>query len=462
MLLTPCWSSYRRLKSNISERSCLWVKPKGTTFWVNLREPKCLVKKRDWRGSGMAILRVKHSRNYTCIANQAIRDKRLSFRARGLHHLLLSYPDNWVINTQQLNQESDKEGRDAIATALKELEKLGYITRSRVKDPTTGQFSWESVISELPINGFSGDGLNPQDYLFESGLGCESINGSPVNGSPVNGSPVNGKPGHILSTDLRSNFLTSTVLKERESYATRQDTRDQENGYSVSEPGEQKQATNGVGAADQTPKTLTKKSGDRAKGSAAKTRSKKSVPKNHSEEFEAWWNSYYTFCVDTQNSAGKRYEAVAVWDELAELQIPLADILAGSDYYIRAKRRQYEVKGEAIGVPHGVRFLRNDKWKEALDYVRRQQQGRAIEQPSLHFCEWSEFESVDLETHQQSINTIRAMWQALGLTWRDPRWLDWLKKAQLLRFFEFGESSGFHHLPQWAVRKLAHDLERSH
>jgi len=32
----------------------------------------------------VTIIRVEHSKDYTCIANKAIRDKRLSFKARGL------------------------------------------------------------------------------------------------------------------------------------------------------------------------------------------------------------------------------------------------------------------------------------------------------------------------------------------------------------------------------------------
>jgi hypothetical protein len=95
-------------------------------------------------------IRVEHSKDYTIISNQAIRDVRLSLRARGLHHLLLSYPNGWKINIDHLTGESKIEGRDAIATALGELEKLGYLTRTQKR--VGGKFSgYESVIRELPI-----------------------------------------------------------------------------------------------------------------------------------------------------------------------------------------------------------------------------------------------------------------------------------------------------------------------
>ena len=95
-------------------------------------------------------IRVEHSKDYTVISNLAIRDVRLSFRARGLHHLLLSYPNGWKINIDHLTSESKIEGREAIATALGELEKLGYLTRTQKR--VGGKFSgYESVIRELPI-----------------------------------------------------------------------------------------------------------------------------------------------------------------------------------------------------------------------------------------------------------------------------------------------------------------------
>ncbi|WP_445634605.1 helix-turn-helix domain-containing protein [Nostoc sp. DSM 114161] len=96
-------------------------------------------------------IRVSHRKNYTCLSNAAIRDKRLSFKARGLHHLLLSYPDGWKVKIEHLVNESDKDGRTAIASALHELEECGYLTREQTRDPKTGRLGeWETVIWEHP------------------------------------------------------------------------------------------------------------------------------------------------------------------------------------------------------------------------------------------------------------------------------------------------------------------------
>jgi hypothetical protein len=94
-------------------------------------------------------IRVQHSKNYTVIANAAIRDSRLSFKARGLHHLLLSYPDGWKVSIEHLSTQSEMDGETAVRTGLQELERLGYLTREQVREK--GKIvGYESTIREVP------------------------------------------------------------------------------------------------------------------------------------------------------------------------------------------------------------------------------------------------------------------------------------------------------------------------
>ena len=94
-------------------------------------------------------IRVQHSKNYTVIANAAIRDSRLSFKARGLHHLLLSYPDGWKVSIEHLSTQSELDGETAVRTGLQELERLGYLTREQVREK--GKIvGYESTIREVP------------------------------------------------------------------------------------------------------------------------------------------------------------------------------------------------------------------------------------------------------------------------------------------------------------------------
>ncbi|MER5951199.1 hypothetical protein ABT127_34695 [Streptomyces sp. NPDC001904] len=71
--------------------------------------------------------------HYTTVFNQAVRDRRLSRRARGLLVELLSHQDGYGMSLAKLVRNGP-EGRDALATALGELEDRGYLHRARERD----------------------------------------------------------------------------------------------------------------------------------------------------------------------------------------------------------------------------------------------------------------------------------------------------------------------------------------
>ena len=75
----------------------------------------------------LCIHRATHASSSTKLPNEAVRDDRLSWKARGVHHYILSCPDAWRTNIAHLVRQSDKDGRDAVKSALKELESLGYL-----------------------------------------------------------------------------------------------------------------------------------------------------------------------------------------------------------------------------------------------------------------------------------------------------------------------------------------------
>ncbi len=76
------------------------------------------------------IFRVEKNRNYTTISNYHLQDKNLSLKAKGLLTIVLSLPPDWTISLDGL-QTLSKDGIDSVRSALNELEKNGYLTRSR-------------------------------------------------------------------------------------------------------------------------------------------------------------------------------------------------------------------------------------------------------------------------------------------------------------------------------------------
>lgn len=71
--------------------------------------------------------------HFTITPNEWARDKRLTRRARGLLVELLSHREGWEITTEALVRNG-LEGRDAIKTAIRELEGFGYLARVQTKD----------------------------------------------------------------------------------------------------------------------------------------------------------------------------------------------------------------------------------------------------------------------------------------------------------------------------------------
>lgn len=99
------------------------------------------------------VFRTEKNKNYTVMSNYHLRDKNLSLKSKGLLSLMLSLPDDWDYTLEGLSK-INKEGIDAIRTAVNELERFGYIHREQLKT-SNGQFSEvEYVIYEKPISGF--------------------------------------------------------------------------------------------------------------------------------------------------------------------------------------------------------------------------------------------------------------------------------------------------------------------
>ena len=67
------------------------------------------------------------------MSNHHLRNHTLSLKAKGLLSQMLSLPEDWDYTLQGLAQ-INKESIDAIREAVRELERAGYIKRSRERD----------------------------------------------------------------------------------------------------------------------------------------------------------------------------------------------------------------------------------------------------------------------------------------------------------------------------------------
>ena len=97
----------------------------------------------------MAVFRIEKTRDYTVMSNHHLRNARLSLKSKGLLSMMLSLPENWNYTTRGLAKIC-KEGTDSIGSALKELERAGYIVRNRLRDSKGKIVDVEYVIYETP------------------------------------------------------------------------------------------------------------------------------------------------------------------------------------------------------------------------------------------------------------------------------------------------------------------------
>ena len=97
----------------------------------------------------MAVFRVERNRGYTVMSNHHLRNKELSLKAKGLLSQMLSLPEDWDYTLAGLSL-INREKIDAIRQAVRELERAGYIVRSRERDAKGCLRGAEYVIYEQP------------------------------------------------------------------------------------------------------------------------------------------------------------------------------------------------------------------------------------------------------------------------------------------------------------------------
>lgn len=94
------------------------------------------------------IRRATREGNFDIVNRDTVRDKSLSYRARGVLMRLLSNADGFSMSASDLAREG-KEGRDAILAALKELREKKYLLTRRFQNEK-GHWGTENIIFDRP------------------------------------------------------------------------------------------------------------------------------------------------------------------------------------------------------------------------------------------------------------------------------------------------------------------------
>lgn len=130
------------------------------------------------------IIRSPHDREnpYVMIRRAVPQDERLSWEARGIIAYLLSKPENWIIQANDLRQNC---GRDKVYSILKELTENGYLERVQYIDEKSGQFdSFEYHLHETPLTPLP-DTANPHHIYNRDSIQNKDSSEPTVQGETV-------------------------------------------------------------------------------------------------------------------------------------------------------------------------------------------------------------------------------------------------------------------------------------
>ena len=97
----------------------------------------------------LAVIRVNKTADYTVMSNAHFKEKEMSLKAKGLLSLMLSLPDTWDYSIAGLVALS-KDGKESVMNALSELEKFGFLIRTRTTDEKGRFTGYDYNIYESP------------------------------------------------------------------------------------------------------------------------------------------------------------------------------------------------------------------------------------------------------------------------------------------------------------------------
>ena len=181
------------------------------------------------------VFRVEKTANYTVMSNTHLKDRRLSYKSKGLLSVILSLPPDWDYTITGLSVIA-ADGVDSVKTAIKELEQYGYVSRTQLRDERGRMAQNEYRVYENPTD--NPDYVSPEQVSPEQDAPDEkpsravpkkkskrnfSVSPSAENPSTVTPTADNTQADtieklniNILNTDKSIHSFTPAQAQERE------------------------------------------------------------------------------------------------------------------------------------------------------------------------------------------------------------------------------------------------------
>lgn len=150
----------------------------------------------------MSVFRIEKNKNYTVMSNYHFKDKTITLKAKGLLSQMLSLPESWDYTLEGLAY-INMEKIDAIRSAVRELERAGYILRSRVRDEKGHLRGNEYVIFEIP---------QTKPVPNEPALDSPTLE-NPTLDKPMQGKPTLENPTQLNTEITNTNKSNNDLIK---------------------------------------------------------------------------------------------------------------------------------------------------------------------------------------------------------------------------------------------------------
>lgn len=151
----------------------------------------------------MAVFRVEKTRDYTVMANHHLKNRTLTLKAKGLLSLMLSLPEDWDYTLKGLSLIS-VESIDAIREAVRELERTGYIVRSRERNEKGQLKGADYVIYEQPH--LPHGPPKSEKPTLENPMLDNPLQEKPILAMPVLDNPIQENPTQLNTNRSRTNL----------------------------------------------------------------------------------------------------------------------------------------------------------------------------------------------------------------------------------------------------------------
>lgn len=148
----------------------------------------------------MAVLKNKTQNNFTMISNNVLRDKDLSMKDRGVLCTICSLPDGWEFSIAGLSSIVP-DGVDAIRKSIFNLEKFGYMERTKTRSKGGKYVSEIEVFAEK---------RTVRDFPSRNNHHGETVTGEPPR-SNHHGTSVTGNPTQYNTDNIKLNIKTDNA-----------------------------------------------------------------------------------------------------------------------------------------------------------------------------------------------------------------------------------------------------------